>query len=136
MHLRGVILMALAVLTVGAGCSLVGEDLEVRPVAVTEIELLEPSGRTVRFSVTGRWRNTCGEVSRIASRRDGRTYAITLYGEQPEGALCGDAITSISGEWSTTVPEAGTYTFAFERGEKPPLDTTLVIERPREGGDR
>ena len=128
--------LVLAALVLAAGCSLLRDDTEVRPVAVTEIERLEQSGRTVRFSVTGQWRNTCGEVSRIASRREGRTYAITLYGQQPKGAQCGDAITPITGEWSTTVPEAGTYTFAFEQGEKPPLDTTLVIERRREGADR
>ena len=87
----------------------------------------EQSARTVRFSVTGRWRNTCGKVSGFESSREGTTYSITMYGEQPKGALCGSAITPITGEWATEVPSEGTYTFAFERTEKPPLDTTVAI---------
>lgn len=125
-------LAALLVLFAASGCSLFGsgsggDGIEVMRIPVTDAELIETSGRVVRFSVTSQWRNTCGEFSRFESSRDGMSYSITMYGEQPVGVVCGDAIIDITGEWSTTVPTEGTYTFAFQRGSEEPLERTVVV---------
>ena len=117
-------------LTFLGGCSIFGEDTEVRSVPVQQFEVVAQSDLTAEFVVTGQWRNTCGTFSHVKSERDDTTYSITMYGQQPEGALCGDAIISISGDWTVRVPSAGTYTFRFQRAESAPLDTTLVFEAP------
>lgn len=110
------------------GCSLIGGGTEVKLVRIDSIEVLSHAERSVRFAVTGRWRNTCGDVSRFESSRDGRVYLVRMYGEQPKGALCGQAITPISGEWGTEVPAPGTYTFQFWQGDGASLDTVLTFE--------
>jgi hypothetical protein len=120
----------LLALTFLSGCSIFGDDTEVRSVSVQQFEVAAHSDRTAKFVVTGEWRNTCGTFSRVDSERDDTTYSITMYGQQPEGALCGDAITSISGNWTVQVPRAGTYTFRFQRADSAPLDTTLVFDAP------
>ncbi len=110
------------------GCSLGGGDTEVSVVSVDSIEVISHAERSTRIAVTGNWRNTCGEVSRFESRRDGDDYLIRMYGEQPKGAVCGHAITPITGEWDVEPPEAGTYTFRFWQNEDASLDTTLTFE--------
>jgi len=131
-HLPSVLaLTALLFILPVSGCSLFGSDsggLEILRVPVDDAELIETSERVVRFSVTGQWRNTCGEVSRFESTRDGMSYSITMYGEQPTGVACGQAFTDITGQWSTTVPTEGTYTFTFQRqNDDAPLQRTVVV---------
>jgi hypothetical protein len=122
--LRAVVLLAALV---AGGCSLFEGDTEVRSVPVEAFDLTERSGLSVRFLVTGQWRNTCGEFSRFETSREGATYTVTMYGEQRVGATCGQAFSPISGEWAAEVPEAGSYTFRFLRGDATPLDTTLTF---------
>lgn len=110
------------------GCALFGGEVEERIVRVDRVEVGAHTERAVRFEVTGRWRNTCGEVSRFEADRDGSVYRVRMYGEQPEGAICGQAVTPISGTWETEVPKAGTYTFRFWQTEDATLDTTLTFE--------
>lgn len=104
-----------------------GRDIEVAPVAVQTFEVKEQSGLSITFGLTGEWRNTCGEFSRVEASRERMTYSVTMYGQQPIGVVCGDAFTPISGEWSTTVPAEGTYTFEFQRNDAAPIDTTLTF---------
>jgi hypothetical protein len=117
-------------LVVLSGCSLFGSDTEVRPVSVQQVELAAQSGLRVEFVVTAQWRNTCGEFSHFDSSRDNTTYSITMYGQQPEGAICGQAFVPITGAWSTRVPHVGTYTFEFQRQGSAPHDTTIVFMAP------
>ena len=120
-------LSLLAALFVFSGCSLLGRDTEVRSVPVQQFELVAQTSRTVQFDITGQWRNTCGEFSHFESSLDGTTYSITMYGQQPDGATCGQAPTPISGKWSTEIPNAGTYAFQFQREDSSPLDTSIVF---------
>ena len=117
-------------LTFLGGCSILGDDTEVRSVPVQQFEVVAQSDLTAEFVVTGQWRNTCGTFSRVDSERDDTTYSITMYGQQPDGATCGQAIISISSDWTVRVPRAGTYTFRFQRANSTPLDTTLVFDAP------
>ena len=124
-------LVSIAGLMLLAGCSLLGgeeNDVTVERVEVHEIEVVSPTVQSVTFEVTGTWRNSCGEFSRFDSSRDGMTYEIEMYGQQPESATCFHVITPITGEWETSVPSAGTYTFQFWQQDGATLDTTLTFE--------
>lgn len=130
MRIRILLASFLFASTLFGGCSLFGDDTEVRAVSVKAVEVERRSGLTVEFLLRGEWRNTCGSFSRVWANRDGQTYSITMYGQQPEEALCGQAVTPISGTWTVTVPHPGAYTFRFQRQNAPPLDTTLTFDAP------
>ena len=114
-----------------SGCSSVGDDTSetiVDPVGIAKIDSVSQKDRSVWIRVRGSWPNGCGTFSRMKSSQDGRSYRIKMYGEQPRGAFCTTNFVPVFGEWETTVPEAGTYTFRFWQTDSTTLDTTLTFE--------
>jgi len=107
-----------------SGC---GEDYEYREVAITHFEVLDSSQWSVQFRLTGYWPNTCGEVARFSVEVSDNSYFVTMVGRQPEDAICGAAVTAISGMWGSRVFRPGSYSFHFMQQGEASLDTTLVF---------
>ena len=131
------LLVSIAGLMFLAGCSLAGDDdnagdddsdIIVERVQVHDIEVASRTERSVTFEVTASWPNSCGEFARFDMSREGMSYWIEMYGQQPENAGCFQAITPITGEWETQVAASGTYLFQFRAGPRATKDTTLTFE--------
>ncbi len=119
------IVAAFALLLALAGCA--GEKYTTREIAVTAFELEGVNGGEITFQVTGRWSNTCGEVSAFNSSKEGNVFSVSMIGRQPEGVTCGQAMTDITGEWIAKVREPGSYEFRFMGRDGAYLEKTVEV---------
>ena len=122
------LLGAVLLITTLAACSLgTTRDIEIRPAPIQSFRLTAQSGLSFTFEVTAEWPNTCGSFAQFDTNREGNTFAVEIFGRQPVGAICGQAITPFTGVWNSNVPTAGVYTFQFLRESLAPLDTMVTF---------
>lgn len=94
---------------------------------VTSIVDVTRTGGIVTAWVWASWPNGCGRYSHYEIFSADSVRVITVYGQQPEGAVCTQGIIRYLTGISIPSLPSGSYTFRFWQSDTTTVDTTFTL---------
>ena len=106
---------------------IVSYDTIQRKTRTLSIEKITKGSYSFSIVAIAEWHNGCGSFSHYTVLENQNDISITIYGEEPQNAICTQAFIQFEAPVEIIVDGPGEYSLHFWQNDSTSLDTTIVL---------